>query len=130
MGSALTVLLSVSRSLNLSLATTILLELVSPYKISPSLSVVILFFLFIALSGSGMPLMNYYEYQLPKAVELILVYVLLGLLYFITRDEPMFFIITALVFSVGVYASLFPTGEFDKRAASNFWEGPLRINSD
>jgi hypothetical protein len=129
MGSALTVLLSVSRQLNLTLLGTILIkQFYNPLQLQTYWIFLIMLFIIMLPMFNEMPriftdLTNYYYAPLPAALEILLVYILAFMLYRITGDSanmPLM-IYLLVVYSIWVAYSLYPSDSFDGTAAKNFW---------
>lgn len=114
MGSALTVTLSITRTLNLTLLSFLLVNV-------PNIYILPLFIILFAIN-----VLNYFTYPLPMAVELMLPYILLIL---IGRKQGklgnLFYI--GIVHLWFVYTALYPTSSFDKSAANTFWKAPFSV---
>jgi len=134
MGSALTVLLSISRDINLALLGTILIKsFFNPFQLELSwIFVIMLFIIIVPFLVIQMPqffadLTNYYAFPLPAALEILLVYILSFVLYRISDKPsnilvPIFFL---SIYTLLVGQSLWPSDTFDGRAAKIFWNGLL-----
>lgn len=134
MGSALTVLLSISRYINISLLGTILIStFFNPLNISWEIILGLLIFLCIlpgliydsqigTIIGN---LTNYYSFTLPPALEVSLVYILFYILYnnIANRTQGSAFLIIILLYTFCVYRSFFPPndGSADSIAANMYW---------
>lgn len=113
MGSALTVTLSIARMINIVLILMICLIKLGISDInSLYISLIILYLLPTCIT-------NYYSNQTNDRFELLLVYILLALLSFMT-DKSVIVVIAGL-YTFILYSALFPSGEFDKLAADRFW---------
>jgi hypothetical protein len=130
MGSALTVLLSVSREINLVLLGTILIKsFYNPLQLGSYWIFLIMFFIMLLPYVIEMPkiftdLTNYYAFPLPAALEILLVYILSFILYKINGESAsnMSIMIYLLVlYTLAVGTSLYPSDTFDGMAAKNFW---------
>ena len=132
MGSALTVLLSFSRTFNLTLAATLALSGIFPaeYVIG------VMLFLLVAGPSYGIlanilseGIFNYHSTPLNPLLEIALVYLLGFWLYWLRGTKELRAVLTLLgiVYTYFVYIGLFPSGEgIDRFAADHFWKNLLK----
>lgn len=132
MGSALTIILSVARLLNISLIFSLFVTHCMKLNFPSSMLVVIFFSIITYISfnsnlfGHKFDPLNHFSTPLPSIIEIILpIILLLYLLYENNYDIGLIGIL--LLYGLMIYNSLlFPLkGGIDKRAANKFWENPF-----
>jgi len=113
MGSMLTVTLSIARMINIVLIFMICLITLGISDINSLYISLILIYLL------PTNFTNYYANPTNPSFEMILVYILLAILSFMTNKNVV--VVIACFYTFIVYSALFPSGEFDKLAADKFW---------
>lgn len=131
MGSALTVLLSISRIMSLILLLIILIK--QFYNVD--MSVILVFSIIVIMSlrtAQFDKIQNYWESPLPPSLEIALVYLLLFIMYKSDTYKYNYdyglgnmmnpiLAITILYTLCVIYSFFPPVGEFDRMAANRYW---------
>lgn len=131
MGSALTVAISLTRYLNVSLLSTVLIKkyLNTNFinNVYPSVILcVILFLVLITVFNIQFPdkidIFNYYATPLPEVIEIILPVILMLYLFKSYNDYGIFIYVAVYLYMM--YGALFPSANsgIDKIAADQFWK--------
>lgn len=122
MGSALTVLLSITRDLSIILGTSLGITKLAKFQYSTILMTV--FWIYVILRyilGADASIMNYFSTPLPSYIELIIPYVILLVTWLTVPESHKLVIFILFAYTLGVIFALFPSNEFDKMAANKFW---------